>query len=85
MDFHKNKYVSSAFSNKKSGAEELAVIILGCLKKHPDLTTVVAVLESTSVYSIHIANFLSTCETLILYKPYVFCLNPKMTTNYRKA
>lgn len=48
MDFHKNKYVSSAFSNKKSGAEELAVIILGCLKKHPDLTTVVAVLESTA-------------------------------------
>lgn len=85
MDFHKNKYISSAFSNNQPGAEELAAIILGCLKKHPDLTTVVAALESTSVYSIHIANFLSTCEALMPYKPYVFCLNPKMTANYRKA
>lgn len=85
MDFHKNKYISSAFSNNQPGAEQLAEIILGCLKKHPDLTTVVAALESTSVYSIHIANFLSTCEVLMPYKPYVFCLNPKMTANYRKS
>lgn len=85
MDFHKNKYISSAFSNNQPGAEQLAEIILGCLKKHPDLTTVVAALESTSVYSIHIANFLSTCEALMPYKPYVFCLNPKMTANYRKS
>ncbi len=85
MDFHKNKYISSAFSNNQPGAEQLAEIILGCLKRHPDLTTVVAALESTSVYSIHIANFLSTCEVLMPYKPYVFCLNPKMTANYRKS
>ena len=85
MDFHKNKYISSAFSNNQPGAEELVAIILGCLKKHPDLTTVVAALESTSVYSIHIANFLSTCEALMPYTPYVFCLNPKMTANYHKS
>ena len=85
MDFNQNKYVSSAFSNNQPGAEELAGIILDCLKKHPDLTTIVAALESTSVYSIHIANFLSSCEKLMPYKPYVFCLNPKMTANYRKS
>lgn len=85
MDFYQNKYISSAFSNNQPGAEELAGIILDCLKKHPDLTTVVAALESTSVYSIHIANFLSSCEKLMPYKPYVFCLNPKMTANYRKS
>lgn len=85
MDFYKNKYISSAFSNNQPGAEELAAMILDCLKKHPDLTTIVAALEATSVYSVHIANFLSTCETLMPYKPYVFCLNPKMTANYRKS
>lgn len=85
MDFYKNKYISSAFSNNQPGAEELAGIILDCLKKHPDLTTVVAALEATSVYSIHIANFLSTCEDLMPYRPYIFCLNPKMTANYRKS
>ncbi|WP_082976977.1 IS110 family transposase, partial [Clostridium coskatii] len=42
-------------------------------------------MESTSVYNIHIANHLSTCEILLPFKPYVFCLNPKMTANYRKA
>ena len=85
MDFYKNKYISSSFANNQPGAEELAGMILDCLHKHPDLTTVVAALESTSVYSVHIANYLSTCERLMSYKPYVFCLNPKMTANYRKS
>ena len=30
-------------------------------------------------------NFLSSCELLMPYKPYVYCLNPKMTANYRKT
>ncbi|OAA94209.1 Transposase IS116/IS110/IS902 family protein [Clostridium coskatii] len=52
---------------------------------HSDLNTIVIAMESTSVYNIHIANHLSTCEILLPFKPYVFCLNPKMTANYRKA
>lgn len=41
--------------------------------------------KSNVVYSIHIANFLSSCKLLMSYKPYVYCLNPKMTANYRKT
>lgn len=59
--------------------------ILECLKEHPDITTIVAALESTSVYSIHIANYLSSCEELMRFKPYVFVLNPKCTANYKKS
>lgn len=33
---------------------------------------------------VHIANFLSTCDTLMLYKPYVFLVSPKATSNYHK-
>ena len=66
------------------GAEELDQKILECLKAHPDLNTVVAALESTPVYSIHIANYLSSCEELMCFKPYVFALNPKCTANYKK-
>ena len=55
------------------------------MESHSNLNTIVAALESTSVYSIHIANFLSSCEVLMPYKPYVFCLNPKATANYRKS
>lgn len=85
LDFFKNKYINSSFANNQPGAEELALKILECLKEHPDITTIVAALESTSVYSIHIANYLSYCEELMRFKPYVFVLNPKCTANYKKS
>ena len=85
MDFDENQYISSSFKNNQPGADELAKMILECMKTHSNLNTIVVALESTSVYSIHIANFLSTCEVLMPYKPYVFCLNPKATANYRKS
>lgn len=52
---------------------------------HTDIDTVVIALESTSVYSIHIVNFLSSCELLMQFKPLVFCIDPKMTANYHKS
>lgn len=58
--------------------------IVSAMQKHTDLNTVVA-LEVTSIYSIHIADFFSYYEKLIPYQPYVFCLNPKITANYRKS
>ncbi len=85
MDFDENQYLTSSFSNNQPGAVDLARAIIDCMRKHPDLNTIVVVLESTSVYGIHIANFLSACEELLPYKPYVFCVNPKMTANYRKT
>lgn len=85
MDFDENKYIASSFSNNQPGADQLAELIWECMQKHPDLNTIIVALESTSVYSIHIANFLSSCEVLMPYKPYVYCLNPKMTANYRKS
>lgn len=85
MDFYKNKYIQSSFSNNKPGADELSDLIKDCMVAHSDLNTIVIAMESTSVYSIHIANYLSACEILLPFKPYVFCLNPKMTANYRKA
>lgn len=85
MDFDENKYIASSFSNNQPGADQLAELLSECMKKHPNLNTIVVALESTSVYSIHIANFLSTCEVLMPYKPYVYCVNPKATANYRKS
>ncbi len=85
LDFYKNKYINSSFANNQPGAEELARKILECLKKHPDLNTVIAALESTSVYSIHIANYLSSCEELMPCKPYIFVVNPKCTANHKKS
>ncbi|MFR3140871.1 MAG: IS110 family transposase [Lacrimispora saccharolytica] len=55
------------------------------MQKHKNLDTLLIVLESTSVYSVHISNFLASSEVLMPYKPYVFCVNPKTTANYRKS
>ena len=85
IDFDQNQYISSSFRNNQLGADDLVKMILECMKTHSNLNTIIVALESTSVYSVHIANFLSTSEVLMPYKPYVYCLNPKATANYRKS
>lgn len=85
MDFEENKYISSSFGNNQPGADKLVNMIAECMQKHKNLDTVLIVLESTSVYNVHISNFLSTSEILMPYKPYVFCVNPKATSNYLKS
>ena len=83
MDFEQHKLISSSFANNQPN--ELAQMIYSCMTVHTDLDAIVIALESTSVYSIHIANFLSSCELLMKFKPLVFCVNPKMTATYRKS
>ena len=85
MDFEGNKFLSSSFSNNQPGADKLAGMNHDCLVRHPNLNTIVVAWESTSVYSIHIANYHSSNEVLMPYGSYVYCLNPKATTNYRKS
>ena len=85
IDFYKNQLIKTSVSNNQPGAYDLTCQILSVMQKHTDLNTVVVALEATSIYSVHIANFLSSCEELMPYQPYVFCLNPKMTANYRKS
>lgn len=85
MDFHKNKYLNSTFANNQVGADELTKLLVNCMLAHTEFDTLVIAMESTSVYNIHIANHLSTSELLLPFQPYVFCLNPKMTANYRKT
>jgi len=85
IDFYKNRLLKTTVSNNKPGSYDLICQLVSIMQKHTDLNTIVIALESTSIYSVHIANYLSSCEELMPYKPYVFCLNPKMTANYRKS
>lgn len=85
IDFYKNQLIKTSVSNNQPGAYDLICQIVSVMCKHTDLNTVVIALEATSIYSVHIANYLSSCEELMPYHPYVFCLNPKMTANYRKS
>jgi transposase len=84
LDFHSNKLFETSSKNNLPGSNEILNCIINCLKDN-DFTNVIIALESTSVYSIHIANFLSSHEELLFFKPMIYCLNPKTTANYRKS
>jgi len=84
MDFHSNKLLEFSVSNNRPGAVKIAERIC-TLMDGSSLKTVIFALESTSFYSIHIANFLASDQSLMSFNPFVYCLNPKMTANYRKS
>jgi transposase len=84
IDFDSTKHLQFSVPNNHTGAIKMAETLLAFLNKHK-FTYLVIALESTSFYSIHIANFLSSEERLLAFNPYVYCLNPKMTANYKKS
>ncbi|QUH26451.1 IS110 family transposase [Serpentinicella alkaliphila] len=84
LDFQGNKLLKLKASNNQPGAEVFLNSIIDCLNDN-NLKYVVIALESTSFYSTHIANFLSSNDLLMYYKPLVYCLNPKSISNYRKS
>jgi len=84
LDFQGNKLLNLKALNNQPGAESILESILDCLNSY-SLKFVVIALESTSFYSTHIANFLSSNETLLAYSPMIYCLNPKTIANYRKS
>lgn len=85
LDFSSNKLLEFSVSNNHPGALSMAQKIYDFLTINLKFKTVIFALESTSIYSIHIANFLSSHEQLLAFQPYVYCLNPKMIANYRKS
>lgn len=84
LDFEGNKLLNLKALNDQNGAESIVDSLLHCLISK-ELENAVIALESTSVYSIHIANFLSSSEDLLPFNPKVYCLNPKTIVNYRKS
>lgn len=84
IDFNSTKHLQFSVSNNHNGAVKMVETLLIFLHKNKFKHVVVAP-ESTSFYSIHIANFLSSEERLLAFNPYVYFLNPKMISNYRKS
>jgi transposase len=84
LDFQGNKLLNQKVLNNQPGAKAISDSIVECLNSN-DLKYVVIALESTSFFSNHVANFLSSSEELLPFKPLVYCLNPKTVANYRKS
>lgn len=84
LDYSGNKFCNFSSSNNLDGAKEIEDKIINILVKH-ELKFVKIVLESTGIYSTHIANYLSSSESLIKYETEVYVVNPVSTANYGKV
>ncbi|MCK5762805.1 MAG: IS110 family transposase [Clostridiales bacterium] len=84
MNFHSDILLKMTVSNNHPGSEEIVSKLLVFLNEH-HFDTIVIACESTSVYSLHLANFLSSNELLGFYNTFVYCLNPKTVKNYKKS
>lgn len=85
INFASDKLLKVSVDNNQCGAEKLCLLLVELLSAHSEFKEVAIALESTSFYSIHIANFLSSNINLLPYKPFIFCLNPKTVANYKKS
>lgn len=84
IDFHENTYFSKNFKNNIPGSNEVINAILKVLEKF-DFTHLVIGIESTSIYSTHVATYLASDITLKKFNIRVHILNPKTTKNYRQT
>lgn len=85
IDYEAQKHLRFSVLNNQPGAIMLATKLQEFLLGNREVDKVVIALEATSFYGIHIANYLSSCEQLMPFQPYVYCVNPKMIANYKKS
>lgn len=84
MDFHEKVFFKETINNNLPGAESFIAAILRSLDDFA-FTHIIVAIESTSIYSTHIATFLASNIVLKGFNTKVYVLNPKTTSNYRKT
>lgn len=84
MNLARDKLLSTHVPNSQDGAAIIESRLLDLLNKHKFLKIIV-ILESTGVYSAHLATYLSNSKYLALYDSRVYIINPKISKNYRKS
>lgn len=84
LNIHGEKLLRYKSDNNHPGTEQLIDNLISTLTDN-NLSHLICVLESTSVYSFHVANVLSSNEKLLTYNPIVYIINPKQSHNYAKS
>lgn len=84
INFEDKTLLNFSVPNDLPGAELMLERILSALQDN-NLQFVKIVIESTSVYSFHIANFLASNNSLFEFNSQVFVINPKSSSNFRKT
>ena len=84
MNLDRKKLLSSNIPNTQDGAIQIETKLLELLSSN-NLKKLIIVLESTGVYSAHIATHLSASKSLAIFENKVFIINPKISKNYRMS
>jgi len=84
MNFSQEKLASFSTPNHQSGANLLEEKLLDILDRH-HLSKIIIAMESTGIYSAHIATYLSASKFLFPFEVKVYVLNPKISRNYRHS
>lgn len=84
MNFDRHRLASFSIPNDQDGASRLETQILSTLRT-AGLSHCAIVIESTGIYSAHIATFLSASPALSALDSRVYLINPKITKNYRES
>lgn len=84
MNFEREKRLSTIIPNSQDGANAIELKLLDLIRKE-HYANVIVVMESTGVYSVHLATFLSASKSLSVFGIEVYLINPKIAKNYRKS
>lgn len=84
INFEGKHLLDFSITNDLPSSEVAVERIFNALKEN-DLQFVTIVLESTNIFSFHIANFLASNNSLFDFNSKVFVINPKTSSNFRKT
>lgn len=84
IDFEQKVYCKFTELNNEVGATAIKNRITPILINNK-FTNVQFIIESTGVYSYHIATFLSSNDELMKFNSTVYCVNPKAARNYKSS
>lgn len=84
INFEGKHILDFSITNDLPSSEIAVERIFNALQEN-DLKYVTMVLESTNVFSFHIANFLASNNSLFNFNSKVFVINPKESSNFRKT
>ena len=84
MNFNQKDLNHFKVKNDLNGVTDIKDKTIKAIKEN-NFTDIIIVLESTSIYAFHTATFLSSNEELLIYNPKVYCINPKISCNYRAS
>lgn len=84
IDFEGNHLLDYSTTNNLPSSE-LAIEKIFNILQEKEFKSVILVLESTNVFSFHIANLLASNNSLFNFNSKVYVINPKTSSNFRKT